>query len=127
MTAIPFPPLPEWLRWGLVAAAAVAGLLLVGSALRLFRDAGTRPEPWKPASSLTTRGIYRRTRNPMYLGMALVHAGIAVAIGSLAALFLLLPAVIIVDRLVIRREEAYLSRRFGQPYIDYKERVRRWL
>ena len=126
-TGLRFPPLPDWLRWGVAATLASAGVLLATSALRRFHAAGTRPEPWQPSSALTTKGIYRRTRNPMYLGMALIHAGIAVGIDSPAALLLLIPAVIIIDRQVIRREEAYLARRFGQSYLDYKAQVRRWL
>lgn len=127
LMAAPFPRLPDWLRWGGTIAAGIAGISLVGSALALFRRAGTRPEPWQPANALTTRGIYSRTRNPMYLGMACLHLAIAVAVASFGALLSLVPAVIIIDRLVIRREEAYLSRRFGEPYLVYKDRVRRWI
>lgn len=123
------PPLllPGWLRWSIGFVAATTGLFLIASALALFHKAGTRPEPWQPSSALTTEGIYRRTRNPMYLGMACLHSAIAGGAASPGALLLLLPTLLIVDRSVIRREEAYLSRRFGQPYLDYKARVRRWL
>jgi protein-S-isoprenylcysteine O-methyltransferase Ste14 len=127
VAALPFPPVSDGLRWAAAAAVAIAGFSLVCTALRLFREAGTRPEPWRPSSALTTRGIYRVTRNPMYLGMAMLHVAISIAIGSLAALLLLAPVLVIIDRAVIRREEDYLSRRFGQPYLDYKARVRRWL
>jgi protein-S-isoprenylcysteine O-methyltransferase Ste14 len=63
----------------------------------------------------------------MYLGMACLHVAIAFALGSLAALLLLIPALVIIDRMVIQREEIYLERRFGRPYLDYKARVRRWI
>lgn len=106
---------------------AAAGLALIGSALGLFRRSGTRPEPWQPASNLVAGGIYRFTRNPMYLGMAMLSLGIAVAFASLPGALLALAALAIIDRTVVRREEAYLKRLFGQSYVDYTRRVRRWL
>ena len=110
---------------GMVLAAG--GVLLIGISLGLFRSSGTRPEPWQPASSLVNRGLYRFTRNPMYLGMALLSLGIAMAFTSLSGAVLALVALIIIDRTVVRREEAYLTRRFGHDYTDYKASVRRWL
>ena len=108
------------------AALAVAGLVLIGGALGLFRRARTRPEPWRPASVLIASGLYRFTRNPMYLGMTLVSAGIAIFFESIAAAILLAVVVPIIDRFVIAREEAYLLRTFGQPYAAYRKTVRRW-
>lgn len=127
LAGLPSLPLSGWLRWSFACVAAIAGLMLIISALALFQKAGTRAEPWQPSTALTTEGYYRRTRNPMYLGMAVLHLAIAVGVASLGSLLLLPAALIIVDRAVIRREEAYLSRRFGQHYLDYKARVRRWL
>jgi protein-S-isoprenylcysteine O-methyltransferase Ste14 len=104
----------------------LAGLALVFVALGLFSRSNTRPEPWQPSSALVVGGIYRRTRNPMYLGMLLVYAALAVLFMSPAAGLLLIPLAVAVDRLIIRREEAYLSRRFGPAYDDYRKSVRRW-
>lgn len=104
-----------------------AGLLVVGSALNLFRRWRTRPEPWQPASALVTSGIYRFTRNPMYLGMALIALAVAIFCQSLAAVAFTLGATMIIDRLVIAREEDYLQRRFGDDYRQYQQLVRRWL
>lgn len=104
-----------------------SGIVLIGLAIGLFRKSGTRPEPWQPASALVMAGIYRRTRNPMYLGMALISVAIGLAFNSLFALILSAIAILLVDRLVIAREEAYLTRRFRQSYVDYRGRVRRWL
>ena len=119
------------LRFGPVSISgmvlAAGGVVLIGVALGLFRSSRTRPEPWQPASSLVNRGIYRFTRNPMYLGMAMFSLGIAMVFTSLAGAALALAALIIIDRAVVRREEAYLTRRFGQDYLVYKARVRRWL
>ena len=110
---------------GMVLAGG--GVVLIGIALGLFRSSRTRPEPWQPASSLVDRGLYRFTRNPMYLGMAMLSLGIAIAFASLPGAFLALTALLIIDRAVVTREETYLKRRFGQDYIAYMARVRRWL
>lgn len=106
---------------------ATAGLALVASGLGLFKRSGTSPEPWKPASTLVTGGIYTRTRNPMYLGLLLVYASLAILFRSPAAGFLFLPLLLVFDRVIIRREEDYLSRHFGPDYEAYKRKVRRWL
>jgi protein-S-isoprenylcysteine O-methyltransferase Ste14 len=108
-------------------ALAAAGLALIAVSLGLFAGAKTRPEPWQPASHLVERGLYRFTRNPMYLGMALLSLGIALAFSSLPGILLALVALVIIDRTVVTREEAYLKRRFGPDYIAYTRRVRRWL
>lgn len=120
----PFRPGPAQLAG---AALGAAGFALIAVALGLFAGAGTRAEPWQPASRLVDRGVYRFTRNPMYLGMGLLSLGVALAFSSLAGALLALAALIIVDRAVVTREEAYLKRRFGADYIAYTRRVRRWL
>lgn len=106
---------------------ALAGLALLASTLALFWRFRTRPEPWQPASTLIEAGPYRVSRNPMYLGMALVSAGIAAFFESIAALILIAAVVAIIDRWVVAREEAYLTRRFGKAFAAYRRRVRRWL
>ncbi|MFP5353383.1 MAG: methyltransferase family protein, partial [Actinomycetota bacterium] len=83
--------------------------------------------PWTPATTLVTEGVYRVTRNPMYLGMTLLYLGLALGLGLMWALALLPVVVAIVDRFVIRREEAYLDRKFGAAYRDYRASVRRWI
>ena len=110
---------------GGIAAAVAIGL--VGAALGLFRRAGNNPEPWKETGTLITNGVYRFTRNPMYLAMALLHLGIAMILASPGAVVGLLLAVIVIDRAVIAREEAYLARVFGADYNAYRLKVRRWL
>lgn len=112
-------------------AAAVAGvglsLYLDGGAMSRFARAGTNVVPFKPSTALVTDGPYRFTRNPMYVGMACLYAGIAVAAGWLWALAVLPLVLFAVDRLVIAREEPYLERLFGDTYRDYTSRVRRWV
>lgn len=123
------------LDWGhvthkLQAAGLVvglAGLALVLASLDLFRRFRTRPEPWEASTTLIRSGLYRFTRNPMYLGMALTSAGIAIFFESIVAGVLIALVVVLIDRLVIAREERYLSRRFGADYEAYRGSVRRWL
>ena len=104
-----------------------AGLGLIATALGLFRRNRTRPEPWQPSSALVSDGIYRFTRNPMYLGMAIICFAVSLFLLSLAAGILTLLAIAVIDRAVIAREEAYLLRQFGDTYRDYQAKVRRWL
>jgi protein-S-isoprenylcysteine O-methyltransferase Ste14 len=105
----------------------LAGIAAVASALGLFRRAGENPEPWTGTATLVTAGIYRFTRNPMYLGMALAQLGLAFLLGSIGALLTLPLAALAIDRFVIPAEEAYLHRTLGQAYDAYRLRVRRWL
>lgn len=116
----------DWRR-GLAFVLVISGLVLDGIAAGTFRRLGTPPEPWKPTTALATGGLYRFSRNPIYLGFALTYVGFAVAMDSPVALGLILPCLIVIDRFVIAREERYLADRFGSEYAAYKERVRRWL
>lgn len=112
-----------WVALPLFAAATLLGF----SAAALFVRARTGIFPHTPANTLVTWGPYRFSRNPMYLGLALVYAATALALGWGWPLLLLAPVVLTVTHRVIRREEPYLERRFGSAYLDYKSRVRRWI
>ena len=117
---------PIW-RWIAGAILFASGLAVGLPAAGLFKRAGTPPPPWQPTTGIVTEGIYARTRNPMYIGMGLIYAGLAVALDGPIAL-LLLPVVMLVIRYgVIAREERYLEAKFGDDYRAYKARVRRWL
>lgn len=110
------------------AAIGFAGwLALDGAAMVSFGRAGTSMIPMRPSTALVTTGPYRFTRNPMYLGMAFLYAGIAFAVGLIWPLIVLPVVLLAVDRLVIAREEPYLLGLFGEPYREYTARVRRWL
>jgi protein-S-isoprenylcysteine O-methyltransferase Ste14 len=80
-----------------------------------------------PAKSLEINGIYRITRNPMYLGLALVYLGLSCLIGNWWNFILLPFLLIILQEYIIKREEKYLERRFGEEYLAYKSAVRRWI
>ena len=110
---------------GLTSIAS--GIALGVTALSLFRRMRTKPEPWKPASSLVTTSVYRFTRNPMYVGMLLLHAGVALMAGGQWTAVAIAPVFLILNFYVIGREEAYLKRRFGADYVSYCSQVRRWL
>ena len=109
------------------AAAAMAGILLDVWCVAMFLRAGSDPRPDRPSKVLFTGGLFRYSRNPMYLGGVLTYAGVAVWAEWWWA-FALLPVVLYaLTRWVIRREEAYMERTFGEAYRDYRRRVRRWL
>jgi protein-S-isoprenylcysteine O-methyltransferase Ste14 len=117
---------------GLPARLAAGSLLIAGglalalSAERAFRAIGTNPLPWKPATALASSGLYARTRNPMYLGLALVVFGIALALGSLWTLAMMIPGALVMHYGVVRREERYLENKFGDDYRAFMARVPRY-
>ena len=118
-------PAPWW--WLALGAGVVGFVALDSPAVATFLKKRTGVAPWTPATTLVTDGIYRITRNPMYLGMTLLYLGLALGLGWMWALALLPVVVAIIDRAVIRREEAYLQERFGPAYTDYRASVRRWI
>jgi protein-S-isoprenylcysteine O-methyltransferase Ste14 len=104
---------------------ATGGALAI-PAMRGFRSAGTHVEPWKPSSALVTGGIFGWLRNPMYVGLALIVAGLGIALASDWMLVMLVPAVLLLHFGVVKREERYLEAKFGDAYRAYKERVPRY-
>ena len=108
-------------------ALAACGFVLIAMGTRRFVAAGTNIPPSLPTTALVVDGIYRRTRNPLYLGTTLVYLGLSVAAGSLWAIGLLVPLLWVINVGVVKREERYLERKFGDAYRDYKARVRRWI
>ena len=109
------------------AALMVAGVGLLGTFVQSFGRAGTPVDPYTPSEAIVTDGPYRLTRNPAYVGMALTYAGIAIVSNRPWALAPLPIAIAVINRGVIAREERYLERKFGTPYLDYKRSVRRWV
>jgi protein-S-isoprenylcysteine O-methyltransferase Ste14 len=113
-----------WLGVLLVAAGFLTGI----SGVAIFRKAKTTIDPTKPhASSLVTWGVYTFSRNPMYLGGLIMLLGCAIFLSNAIA-FVLLPAyVVYLNRFQIAPEERVLTSLFGQTYLAYQARVRRWL
>jgi protein-S-isoprenylcysteine O-methyltransferase Ste14 len=116
-----------WLRGASVVLVA-AGLALAGEALLRFVRARTTWHPTHPerASTLVIRGVYRWTRNPMYLGLLLILAAWAAWLGSLAPVGVIAVWMWIMTRLQIEPEERALLERFGGEYAQYRDSVRRW-
>jgi protein-S-isoprenylcysteine O-methyltransferase Ste14 len=103
------------------------GVLLAGWFEWAMRSADTPTNPYKPVSHIATEGPFRYTRNPAYLSMTMMYAGIAALRNALWAIAVLLVALLVIQRGVIEREERYLERKFGEEYLSYKARVRRWI
>jgi len=110
---------------GLVLATA-AGVFALGGAVELLRHR-TPVDPGRPTVTIVASGVFGLSRNPMYLSLLLLLAGIAVALGSLWLALSVVPLAVLLDRGVVVPEEAYLSREFGEAYVSYARRVRRWL
>ncbi|MET3648737.1 methyltransferase family protein [Phyllobacterium ifriqiyense] len=117
--------------WRFLAATGallfVAGAAMMVAAAGLFRRRGTNAPPSRPTTLIVTTGPYRWTRNPMYLAMALIYAGLAIGFDWPIALALLPLVLTAIQTQVIAREERYLEAKFGDEYRRYKADVRRWL
>ena len=108
-------------------ALITAGLLIVIWPAVSFGKVGTPIKPFEKSTNLVTNGMYRVTRNPMYLGMIVILLGVAALFGT-ASPFLLVPIFgWIVQTKFVKLEEALLEKSFGDEYVEYKRRVRRWL
>src|ERR671916_1104256 len=103
------------------------GVLLIGWFEWAMRHAGTPANPYKPVSHVVTEGPFRYTRNPAYLSMTMIYTGISSLVNALWAILILPVALLVIQRGVIEREERYLERKFGEEYLRYKARVRRWI
>jgi protein-S-isoprenylcysteine O-methyltransferase Ste14 len=103
------------------------GVLLAGWFEWAMRRADTPTNPYKPVSHIVTEGPFRYSRNPAYLSMTMMYAGIAALRNALWAIVLLPVALLVIQRGVIEREERYLERKFGEEYLSYKARVRCWI
>lgn len=124
----PIPnPLTGAARFFVGAGLAGVGFALILVAMGLFRRSGQDPAPWKSSPELIATGIYRWTRNPMYLGMGLLQAGIGVLLTNLWIVVLVPGTWLVIYFIAIRHEEVYLEQEFGDAYRGYKKTVRRWL
>lgn len=116
-----------WNRIGWLVMAL--SIIPAAGAFSLFSYFGTTPDPFHPekASKLVTCGVYRYSRNPMYLGLLLLLTGWAVFLGSMVALIFPPLFVWVITTHQIRWEEQALEKMFGEEYLDYKRKVRAWL
>lgn len=114
-------------RIGGAAVAIALGLAMMAGAIGHFRRTGQDPKPWKSTPEIISSGVYRISRNPMYVGMSLLLAGIGIGWANGWILALLPLILLVIYTIAIRHEEAYLERKFGDRYIEYKRSVRRWI
>ena len=121
------PWLGDVVRYAGGATVVGVGIGLLLTAAGLFRATGQDPKPWEPSPELIVRGIYRYTRNPMYVSFGLLQAGLGIVFGSLWPLALVPVTGWIIYQTAIRHEEAYLREKFGEPYEAYLRDVRRWI
>jgi protein-S-isoprenylcysteine O-methyltransferase Ste14 len=103
------------------------GLIILLLAVNLFSKNHTTINPSGTSTTIVSSGIYKYTRNPMYLSFALIYAGIMIINQAGIGLLLLIPLLVIVRKGIIDREEIYLSKKFGSAYTEYKLKVRRWI
>ena len=125
--AFPVQVMPQPFALTLGIVLTVAAIALMVWAMPKFRQAQTSVMPYKPTTAIISTGPFAFTRNPLYLGMTLLYVGITL-IGNTIWPLVLLPFVLaVMQRGVIEREERYLERKFGDEYLRYKSRVRRWI
>jgi protein-S-isoprenylcysteine O-methyltransferase Ste14 len=123
----PIDFLPRSISLILGAIAIIGAGSIAISAFRAMRLAQTAVNPSQPTTAIVSDGVFSWSRNPIYLSLTLLYSAIALLLGSLWALLLLLPLLFVVQIGIVKREEIYLERKFGDEYLRYKASVRRWL
>ena len=103
------------------------GITVAAISAGMFKQADTGLEPFSEATTLVTGGFFRITRNPIYMGLFLMLAGVAVLMGSIGALLPVPVFVLIIRNNFVLGEERFMESVFGQHYLDYKSKVRRWI
>ena len=119
--------LPRGVRFAAAAVAAAIGIGVMVAAVGLFKRTGQDPKPWLSTPEVISTGVYRITRNPMYVGMALLQAGFGIARANGWTIALVPVVLAVVYATAVRHEEAYLEEKFGDAYVRYKRSVRRWI
>jgi protein-S-isoprenylcysteine O-methyltransferase Ste14 len=117
-------PIP-WNLLGILPLACGIALNLIAD--RAFKQSQTTVKPFEESTALITTGVFRITRNPMYLGYLLILLGVALIVRSMTTYAVILVFGILMDRVFIRVEEQMLEKQFGQAWLEYASKVRRWL
>jgi protein-S-isoprenylcysteine O-methyltransferase Ste14 len=105
----------------------IAGVVLAVVAKGRFDRAGTTVKPFEQSSAVVSEGPFRYSRNPIYLGMFIALFGLFVLLGTLSSIVVIPVFYGIIVTQFVRREERHMEEQFGDAYLDYKRRVRRWL
>jgi protein-S-isoprenylcysteine O-methyltransferase Ste14 len=114
-----------WRLIGLLPLAGGIGLNLMAD--RALHQANSTVKPFEASTTLITTGVFQISRHPMYLGFVLILIGLAVLLGSLTPYFVIPIFAILMDRIFIQIEERMLEEQFGQTWLVYKVRVKRWI
>jgi protein-S-isoprenylcysteine O-methyltransferase Ste14 len=122
----PMHPLPSFPARVIGACLVFGAATLLVWGRRVMTAAGTNVRPTQPTTAIVTHGPFRFTRNPLYVGLTGVYLGITLLVNATWPLLLLVPCLIVLQWGVVAREERYLAKKFGEPYLAYKKHVRRW-
>ena len=123
----PVAVIPDRVQYPAGLALVALGMVIATLAVRRFRGAGTDFRTDKPTTALVADGLFRFSRNPIYIALSLIYAGIGLAWDNLWVLGLLVPVLAVIRYGVISAEERYLEDKFGEEYRRYQASVRRWL
>lgn len=122
-----FPIMPSGLAILLGNLFLLAGIAIIALIYLQMRKARTNIEPWKPTTKILETGFYKISRNPIYLAMIVIYLAFSFLLNSIWFLPFLPVVLLVIYYGVILREEKYLENKFGEEYLDYKKRVRRWI
>lgn len=120
-------PLSKSIQVIVAYVAMCLATVLFSFSLYYFFKTKQNPEPHTPTNDLYTSGIYRITRNPIYLGFVVAQIVVAIKFDNLYILLFIPLVIVFLNQWVIKAEESYLKQQFGQSYVDYQKKVRRWL
>jgi protein-S-isoprenylcysteine O-methyltransferase Ste14 len=123
----PFSILPNMIARILGILLIITGIGVIALIWRQMSRAKTNIEPWKPTTKILDTGFYGYSRNPIYVAMIVIYLGVTCFFNSVWFLPFLPLCLLTIHFGVILREEKYLESKFGEDYLDYKKRVRRWI
>jgi protein-S-isoprenylcysteine O-methyltransferase Ste14 len=124
---LPTVPLPRTVAFWFGVVVIALSIPIVVSAVKALARARTAFDARKPTTSIVCDGAFHYSRNPTYLSLTLLYIGLALVLGLSWVLLMVVPAVALTQWGVVLREERYLEAKFGEEYLSYKTKVRRWL
>jgi|TARA_B110000285_G_scaffold149490_1_gene166885 protein-S-isoprenylcysteine O-methyltransferase Ste14 len=117
---------PSWLVY-LGVLILIGSFLGFGYMINFYKKNETEIEPTKTTFKIITSGLYRHSRNPVYIILCAGPVGLGFIFMTYWAIFAFIPALIVIYFTAVKKEEQYLEKKFGQEYLDYKKKVRRWI